>query len=180
MDLFSTILCGSASASTVISRVAVYWWIPLTQRPVTRRFVDISFDLILNKRLSKQRWGWWFVTPSHPLWSHCNDVRANMAMVSDGQFLFRRKHFGGLLAYNKITMTCLIEFRISHIFLLSVDFVGNFAKYLAVLFKCKRIEVATTLKSPAENYWGCMLIGYGYWILLWFTQAYFLSYWAMY
>ena len=92
------------------------------------------------------------------------------------QLLFRRKHFGGLLAYNKITMTYLIEFRISHIFLLSVDFVGNFAKYPAVLFKCKRIEVAATLKSPAENYWGCMLIGYGYWILLWFTQAYFLSY----
>ena len=24
-------------------------------------------------RLSKQWWGWWFVTPSHPLWCHCND-----------------------------------------------------------------------------------------------------------
>ena len=30
------------------------------QRPVTRRF-DVLFDLRLNKRLSKQLWGWWFV-----------------------------------------------------------------------------------------------------------------------
>ena len=33
-----------------------------TQRPVTRSF-DVSFDLCLNKRLSKQPWGWWFETP---------------------------------------------------------------------------------------------------------------------
>ena len=28
--------------------------------------------LRLNKRLSKQLWGWWFETPSRPLWHHCN------------------------------------------------------------------------------------------------------------
>ena len=27
-------------------------------------------DLRLNKRLSKQCWGWWFETPSCPLWRH--------------------------------------------------------------------------------------------------------------
>ena len=37
------------------------------QRPVTRSF-DIFFDLRLNKRLSKQPWGWWFETPSWSLW----------------------------------------------------------------------------------------------------------------
>ena len=41
------------------------------QRPVTRSF-DVFFDLRLNKRLSKQSWGWWFETPSLPLWRHCN------------------------------------------------------------------------------------------------------------
>ena len=41
------------------------------QRPVTRNF-DVFFDLRLNKRLSKQWWSWWFDTPSHPLWRHCN------------------------------------------------------------------------------------------------------------
>ena len=30
------------------------------------------FDLRLNKRLSKQAQGWWFETPSCPLWRHCN------------------------------------------------------------------------------------------------------------
>ena len=41
------------------------------QGPVTRSF-DVFFDLCLNKRLSKQSWGWWFETLSHPLWCHCN------------------------------------------------------------------------------------------------------------
>ena len=46
-------------------------WTP-TQRPVTRCF-DVFFDLRLNKRLSKQPWGWWFETPSWSLWRQCND-----------------------------------------------------------------------------------------------------------
>ena len=29
---------------------------------------DVFFDLRLNKRLSKQSWGWWFETLSCPLW----------------------------------------------------------------------------------------------------------------
>ena len=42
-----------------------------TQRPVTRSF-DVFFDLRLNKRLSKQPWGWWFETLSWSLWRHGN------------------------------------------------------------------------------------------------------------
>ena len=42
-----------------------------TQRPVTRSF-DVFFDLRPNKRLSKQSCGWWFETPSRPLWRHDN------------------------------------------------------------------------------------------------------------
>ena len=42
-----------------------------TQRPVTRSF-DVYFDLRLNKRLSKQPWGWWFETLSWSLWRHRN------------------------------------------------------------------------------------------------------------
>ena len=45
-------------------------WIP-AQRPVTRSF-DVFFDLLLNKRLSKQSWGCWFETPLRSLWRHCN------------------------------------------------------------------------------------------------------------
>ena len=37
----------------------------------TRSF-HVFFNLRLNKRLSKQAWGWWFETISCPLWRHCN------------------------------------------------------------------------------------------------------------
>ena len=43
------------------------------QRPVTRSF-EVFFDLRLNKRLSKQSWGWWFETQSCSLWRQCNAV----------------------------------------------------------------------------------------------------------
>ena len=52
-----------------------YWpfvWVPgefPAQSPVARSF-DVFFDLYPNKRLSKQWWGWWFETPSRPLWHH--------------------------------------------------------------------------------------------------------------
>ena len=41
------------------------------QRPVALSFA-VFCDLLLNKRLSKQSWGWWFETLSHPLWRHRN------------------------------------------------------------------------------------------------------------
>ena len=44
-----------------------------TQRPVTRSY-DVFFDPRLNKRLSKQTWGWWFETLSSSLWRQCNDI----------------------------------------------------------------------------------------------------------
>ena len=44
-----------------------------SQRPVTRSF-DVFFDLRLNKRLSKQSWGWWFEASSRPLWRHFNEI----------------------------------------------------------------------------------------------------------
>ena len=52
------------------------------QRPVTRSF-DVFFDLRLNKRLSKQSWGWLFETLSRPLWRHRNVsiIMYNMALL---------------------------------------------------------------------------------------------------
>ena len=44
-----------------------------TQRPVTQSF-DVFVDLRLNKRLSKQSWGWWLETQSCPLWRHSNEL----------------------------------------------------------------------------------------------------------
>ena len=38
-------------------------------------YSDVSFDLRLNKRLSKQWRRRWFETPSRSLWRHCNTMR---------------------------------------------------------------------------------------------------------
>ena len=45
-------------------------WIPRTKASDAE--FDVFFDLRLNKRLSKQSWGWWFETLSHPSWLHRN------------------------------------------------------------------------------------------------------------
>ena len=51
------------------------------QGPVTRSF-DVFFDLRLNKRLSKQSWGWWIETPSCPLWRHCDEGRSSSVAIT--------------------------------------------------------------------------------------------------
>ena len=51
-----------------------------SQRPVTRSF-DAFFDLRLNKRLSKQTWGWWFETPSRSLWRHRNGLHHSYLLL---------------------------------------------------------------------------------------------------
>ena len=50
-----------------------------TQRPVTRSF-DVFFDLRLNKRLSKQPWGWWFEAPSWSLWRQYNECAMKVSL----------------------------------------------------------------------------------------------------
>ena len=55
-----------------------------SQRPVTRSF-DVFFDMHLNKWLSKQSWGWWFETPSCPLWRHCDENRGHGSTNNDCQ-----------------------------------------------------------------------------------------------
>ena len=72
METFSALLTICAGNSPVPGEFPA-------QRPVTRSF-DVFFDLRLNKRLRKQSWGWWFETPSRPLWRHRN--------VSNSSFSF--------------------------------------------------------------------------------------------
>ena len=64
MKTFSALLALCAGNSPVTGEFP-------SQRPVTQSF-DVFFDLRLNKRLSKQSWGWWFETPSCSLWRHRN------------------------------------------------------------------------------------------------------------
>ena len=65
MKTFSVLLAICAGNSPVPGEF-------LAQRLVTRSF-GVFFDLRLNKRLSKQSWGWWFETLPRPLWRHSND-----------------------------------------------------------------------------------------------------------
>ena len=64
---------------------AEFWCEFPAQRPVTRSF-DVFFDLSRNKQLSKQPWGWWFETPSWPLWRQCNATK----FLSSHDFLRQR------------------------------------------------------------------------------------------
>ena len=50
------------------------------------RSFDVFFDLRLNKRLSKQWWGWWFETLSRPFWRHCNDIAFYPMLRADSRF----------------------------------------------------------------------------------------------
>ena len=75
------------------------------QRPVTRNF-DIFFDLRLNKRLSKQSWGWWFGTLSRPSWRQCNESMSQWWMVE-----YTSKHttccYATPLYLRTVTQICL-------------------------------------------------------------------------
>ena len=64
METFSALLAICAGNSPVPGEFPA-------QRSVTQSF-DVFFDLRLNKRLSKQPWGWWFKTLSRSLWRHRN------------------------------------------------------------------------------------------------------------
>ena len=64
IETFSALLALCAGNSPVTGEFP-------SQRPVTRSF-GVFFDLRLNKRLSKQWWGWWLETLSRSWWRHCN------------------------------------------------------------------------------------------------------------
>ena len=55
-------------------------WIPHTKASDAELWC--FFDLRLNKRLSKQPWGWWSETPSSSLWRHRNGFSVLLAIWS--------------------------------------------------------------------------------------------------
>ena len=76
MEPFSTLLALCAGNSPVTGEFP-------SQKPVTWSF-DVFFDLRLNKRFSKQSWGWWFETPLLSLWCHCNTKLGIYWLVAKG------------------------------------------------------------------------------------------------
>ena len=75
METFSALLAICAGNSAVTGEFPA-------QRKV-KRSCGVFFDLRLNKRLSKQWWGWWFETPSRPSWRHCNGFTCILGDTSD-------------------------------------------------------------------------------------------------
>ena len=93
METFSALLAICAGNSPVTAELPA-------QRPVTLSF-DIFIVLRLNKRLSKQSWGWWFETPSLPSWRRCNGYALNLVAL------------GRLWTFNKCSF--LIHFGIANL-----------------------------------------------------------------
>ena len=87
METFSALLAFCAGNSSVTGEFP-------SQRPVTRSF-DVFFEFSLNKRLSKESWGWWSETSLHSLWRHCNDIRSHGTTYHNTslEWLFWAVHF---------------------------------------------------------------------------------------
>ena len=78
-ETFSALLAICSVISPVSGEFPAQW-------PVTRSF-GVFFDLRLNERLSKQSWGWWFETPSSPLWRHSNVIFVSDKWTTDRSIL---------------------------------------------------------------------------------------------
>ena len=94
METFSALLALCTGDSQVTGEFSA-------QRPVTQTF-DVFFHSCLNKRLSKQSWGWWFETPSRSLWRHYNEYSKNLRNLMPGtQFIkllcTQLTHWGGVM-----------------------------------------------------------------------------------
>ena len=77
------------------------------QRPVTWSF-DVFFDQRMNKRLSKQSWGWWFQTPSLPLWRHCSE-NLQQAVILQAFVVADVSHIWFWARYNE--QACAISYK---------------------------------------------------------------------
>ena len=96
METYSALLAICAGNSPATSEFP-------SQRPVTWSF-DVFFDLRLNKRLSKQSWGWSLETPLRSLWRHCNDGPEWSAVAWKSYMnIMRWKLHGWYFAYNILT-----------------------------------------------------------------------------
>ena len=132
METFSTLLAICAGNSPVPAEFPA-------QRLVTRSF-DVFFDLRLNKRLSKQSWGWWFETLSCPLWRHCNVSRQGLfpLMQRSINVILTHLHACGVLT-EKLDM-CFSEF-------CCVILILNCIKLISFGFRIYRINVTWSLQS---------------------------------
>ena len=60
-------------------------WVPHTKASDAERWCFLWSAQ--KKRLSKQSWGWWFETPSRPLWRHCYAITTIVGMLTHAEGL---------------------------------------------------------------------------------------------
>ena len=72
-------------------------WIPHTMASDAELWC--FYDLRLNKQLSKQPWGWWFETPSRPLWRHRYVSSYLPHHIFVGIIIITTTHFNSRLAF---------------------------------------------------------------------------------
>ena len=96
METFSALLALCAGNSPITGEFP-------TERPVMRSF-DVFFDLRLNKRLSKQRRGWWFETSLWSLWRHCNGMKWKYQATSRLNYIARFSVYE-VLVLSRVTIT---------------------------------------------------------------------------
>ena len=113
---------------------------PHTQRPVTRNF-EVFFDLCLNKRLSEQSWGWWFETPSRPLWRHC-DV---LIVIINGENLTCYARISRLKEIMKLMVTFFFLVHFVWNTHIALYLVYNFLLSLHSVSACNEININWTL-----------------------------------
>ena len=117
------------------------------QRPVTWSF-DVFFHLRLNKRLSKQSWGWWFETPSRPLWRHCNAYSIFISKITRAWYMFgtlrnnRGRSLQTTLKYlyfhSKFTLHLLLRVKITPVLFEGIGLVLNWWQTISRImpYKC--------------------------------------------
>ena len=148
METFSALLAICAGNSPVTCEFSA-------QKPVTRDF-DVFFDLHLNKRLSKQSWGWWFDAQSRPLWRHCNGLQLYFltfhSIIYDQWTFHRRRWWIYIYIYIYIFIFNAILYQLSTIQTLSIHF--KTFNHNDVTWELSRLQSpasTTIIKTP--HYW---------------------------
>ena len=73
-----------------------------------------EFDLRLNKRFSKQPWGWWFETPLRQLWRHHNGLPQQGRASNAESFSMSWRHHVPLVC-SKCLRYCTSTLLIKHL-----------------------------------------------------------------
>ena len=117
METFSALLAICAGNSPVPGEFP-------TQRPVTRSF-DVFFDLRLNKRLSKQWWGWWLETLSRHYEVIVMIHKGQRAMSINSNYIlsFKKKYYK---KHCQINWSLLISWATLQYFMVVIDMFPSF------------------------------------------------------